>query len=89
MGIKNTAKTAGKGMLELNIDALQNLGQIIQTDSKTGSMTVYDFGEILGRFANKNDIVNFNFSIEDAVLPLEMENGPDVFDADVNGGDSY
>ncbi len=71
MAIKYTNKTAGKGVLNLNLDALQNLGVVTETD-KEGNVTEYDFGEMLARYANSGDTVSFSFAVDEEVLPTGL-----------------
>lgn len=73
MAIKNTGKTAGKGVLKLNAEALKELGVIEVTEKE--SVTEYDFGQILERYSNCGDTVAFSFSIDEEVLPLDLFTG--------------
>lgn len=71
MAIKYTNKTAGKGVLNLNVDALMNLGVVTETD-KNGEVTEYNFGEMLAKYANNGDVVSFSFAIDEEVLPTGL-----------------
>lgn len=71
MAIKNTGKTAGKGVLNLNQESLENLGYLAETN-KDGEITEYDFGKILARYANQGDVVSFSFTIDEEVAPENM-----------------